>query len=144
MSSWLRRAPAIGAVLILVATAIVVFRVIPPVRADRFLRATPDRAANGFRVIALIGCLIVATATVASCLRWSRDSLRRQLTGPAGFVAILIGVLLIFAAGSFSGHGPEMRGTVIALWACVGLYLTGGLVLGVSAILPRRAAPEQS
>lgn len=143
MPMWPRRLPLLGAVLTLVAAAIVAFAVIPPVRTDTFPLAAPDRAAMAFWGTALISLLVAAVALGASRFGASRDRLRRLMVGIAGAVALLTGVLLIDAARAFSRHGPDMRGVVVALWVCVGFYLAGGLMIAAAALV-RRATPGRA
>ena len=99
---------------------------------------------SAFWGTALFGFLVAAAATAASRFGVSHDAPRRVLLGLAGVVAVLLGVLLMDAAGSFSGHGPGMHGAVRALWVCVGLYLAGGLLIGVPAFVARRGTPQQT
>ncbi len=137
MPMWRQKAPVLGAVLTLLAALIVAFGVIPRVRADAFPVATPNRAATAFWGTALLSLLLAAMAFIAAGLGASRDSLRGLLLGVAGLVTVLIGVLLMDAAGAFSGHGPAMGGVVVALWVCVCFYVAGGLLITASAFVPR-------
>jgi len=127
----------LGAGLLLISAAVVAFGVIPPVRADTYPLATPDRAVPAFWANALLNVLVAATAFVSSRAGSTRPAPRRILPGVAGIVGLLLGLVLIDAATALSGHGPGMRGAVVALWVCVCLDLVGGAAMVVSAFLRR-------
>jgi len=123
----------LGAALMLVSAAIVAFGMIPLVRADTFPGAAPDRAVPAFWANVLLVLLVVAAAVTSSRLGSNRATLRRVLAGVAGFLALVLGLLLIDAAAAFSGHGPGMHRAVVALWVCVCLDVAGGIAMVGSA-----------
>jgi len=122
-----------GTALMLVSAAIVTFGVIPLVRADTFPGAAPDRAVPAFWANVLLVLLVAAAAVTSSRLGSNRATLRRVLAGVTGFLALVLGLLLIDAAAAFSGHGPGMHGAVVALWVCVCLDVAGGIAMVGSA-----------
>jgi hypothetical protein len=129
---WPLRFRWLGAGLVLASAAVVAFGVIPLVRADTYPQATPDRAVPAFWANVLLSVLVAAAAFASS-----RAAVRRILPGVAGIVAVLLGLVLIDAATAFSGHGPGMRGAVVALWVCVCLDLAGGALMGIAAFVRR-------
>ena len=133
MHSWRQHILVVGAALMLVSAALVVFRVIPLVRADTFPGAAPDRAVPAFWANVLLVLLVVAAAVTSSRLGSNRATLRRALAGAPGLLALVLGLLLIDAAIAFSGHGPGMHGAVVALWVCVCLDVAAGIGMFVSA-----------
>ena len=137
MHSWRQRIFMLGAALMLASASVVAFGVIPPVRADTFPGATPDRAVPAFGGNALLALLVAAAAAASSRLGLSRATLRRALAGIAGLLALVLGLALIDAATAYSGHGPGMHGVVVALWVCVCLDVVAGIGMAGSALVRR-------
>ncbi len=127
MHSWRQRILILGAALMLVSAAIVAFGVIPLVRGDTFPGAAPDQAVFAFWANVLFVLLAVVAAVASSRLGSKHATLRRVLACVSGFLALVLGLLLIDAASAFSGHGSGMRGAVIALWVCVCLNVAAGI-----------------
>lgn len=135
MNSWRQRILKLGAALLLVSAALVAFVVIPLVRADTFPGAAPNRAVPAFWGNVLLVLLAAAAAVSSSRLGSNRATLRRVLAGVPGFLALVLGLLLIDAAAAFSGHGPGMHGAVVALWVCVCLDVAAGIAMVWSALV---------
>ena len=133
MHSWRQRILMLGAALMLVSAAIVAFGVIPLVRGDTFPGAAPDQAVPAFWANVLFVLLAVVAAVGSSRIGSNRATLRRVLAGVSGFLALVLGLLLIDAAAAFSGHGPGMHGAVVALWVCVCLDVAAGIGMVGSA-----------
>jgi hypothetical protein len=126
MHSWRQRILMLGAALMMASAAIVTFGVIPLVRG----RAVPAFWANVLFVL-----LAVVAAVASSRLGSTRATLRRALASVSGFVALVLGLLLIDAASAFSGHGLGMNGVVVALWVCVCLDVLAGIGIIGSAFV---------
>jgi len=135
MHSWRRRILMLAAALTLASAAFLAFGVIPPVRADTFPSATPDRAVPAFWGNVLLLLVVAAAAVTSSRLGLNRSTLRRVLAGVPGLLALVLGLLLIDAATAFSGHGPGMHGAVVALWGCVCLDVAAGIGMAGSALV---------
>jgi len=133
MHSWRQRLLMLGAALLLVSAAFVAFGVIPLVRADTTPGAMPERAVPAFWGNVLLVLLAAAAAVASARLGLNHATMRRVLAGVAGFLALILGLALIDAATAFSGHGPAMRGAVVALWGCVCLDIGAGIAMIVSA-----------
>jgi len=126
-----------AAMATLATAAVLAMSVIPPVRADAFPGAAPERAVPAFWVNAILNVLVAARALSASRLGDGAPTRRRVWTGVAGVIALLLGLALIDAAVAFRAHGPAMQGAVVALWVCVCLDLAGGVSMLVSTFLQR-------
>ena len=137
MHSWRQRILMLGAALMLISAALVAFGVIPLVRGDTSPHAAPDRAVPAFWANVLLVLLVVTAAVTSSRLGSNCATLRRVLAGVPGFLALVLGLLLIDAATAFSGHGPGMHGAVVALWVCVCLDVAGGIAMVGSALVRR-------
>ncbi|HQR44969.1 MAG TPA: hypothetical protein PLB02_01965 [Thermoanaerobaculia bacterium] len=124
--------------------AVIAILVIPPVRADTFPHATPERAVPAFWINVILNVLVAAEAFDASRLRSGSPARRRVWTGLSGLVALLLGLALMDAATALAAHGPAMRGAVVALWVCVCLDLAGGVLMVVSAFSLRTGSPGQT
>lgn len=127
--------------MMLTSAALIAFGVIPSVRADTFNRASPDDAIPVFWVIVVIDLFLALAAFAASRVDPSQAR-RRSLSVAPGVVSVLLGLLLIDAAAAYAGHGPGMRGAVVALWACVGLGLAAGASMIVSTFRRLQGRPE--
>ena len=137
MHSWRQRVLMLGAAMMLVSASLVAFGVIPFVRADTFPGAAPDRAVPAFWGNVLLLLFVAAAAVTSSRLGSSRATLRCVLAGVPGFLALVLGLLLIDAATAFSGHGPGMHGAVVALWVCVCLDVAAGIGMIGTALVRR-------
>lgn len=127
----------LGSALMLVSAALIAFAVIPLAGADRAPGAAPDRAVPAFWAMVLLLLLVGAAALTSSRLGSNHATLRRALAGGPGLLAVILGLVLIDAAAAFSGHGPGMRGAVVALGVCVCLNVAAGLGM-VGAALARQ------
>jgi hypothetical protein len=140
MDSRPTRTLGLAAALMLTSAAIISFAVIPLVRRDTFSRSTPDTAISAFLGVALIGILLAAAPLAAARISSSHPALGRVLSGVAGVLSVLLGLLLIDAALAYAGHGRGMLGAVVALWACVVFDVAaGGSMVGVAFKRPLRA-----
>lgn len=141
---WPQRLLLFAAVATFATAAVLAVSVIPPVRADTFPHATPQRAVPAFWVNVILNILVAAEAFGSSRLRSGRATPRRVWAGVSGLVALLLGLALMDAATALAAHGPAMRGAVVALWVCVCLDLAGGVLMIVSAFMQRTGSPAQA
>lgn len=126
-----QRLREVAAAMMLTSAALIAFGIIPSLRADKFPRASSGDAIPVFWVIVFIDVLLAVVAFAASRVD-SSQAQPRSLSVATGVVSVLLGLLLIDAAAAYAGHGPSMRGAVVALWACVGLGLAAGTAMLVS------------
>jgi len=136
--SW-RRMLRFGAILSFGVAAVVAAGVIPAVKADAFPLATPDTAVPAFWGIVIADVLVGAALLSTALMTRRRRRVRPVLIVAAGFVGLLLGLGMLDAALAFTGHGPAMRGPMIALFVCVGAELTVGATVVAAMILRRRA-----
>jgi hypothetical protein len=138
-----RRLLLFAAAATFATAAVLAMAVIPPVRADTFPHATPERAVPAFWLNVILNILVAAAAFDSSRFRSGRAARPRIWGGLAGLVALLLAVALMDAAAALAAHGPAMRGAVVALWLCVCLDLSGGVFMIVSAFMQRAGSPGQ-
>jgi phosphatidylglycerophosphate synthase len=134
-----QRLRQVAAAMMLTSAALIAFVVIPSVGADTFNLASPGDAIPVFWVIVFIDLFLAVAAFAASRVD-NRASVvpsqwRRALS-------VLLGLLLIDAAAAYAGHGPGMRGAVVALWTCVGLGLAAGASMLVSTFRRSQGRPQ--
>jgi hypothetical protein len=114
-----------GAGLYLVVAAILVVVVIPAVARDTSPHATPGPAVKAFMVSVAIHVF------VAAFMLWRTRG--GKLPVVAGVLGLLLGLLLLGAAGAFA----HMHLAAIALFACTGIDLVVGAVSLVAAAMVR-------
>lgn len=136
-----QRLRQLATAMMLTSAALIAFGVIPSVRADSFPQASSGDAIPVFWVIVVIDLFLALAAFAASRVDSSQAG-HRSLPVAAGVVSVLLGLLLIDAAAAYAGHGPGMRGAVVALWACVGLGLAAGASMIVSTFRRLHGRPE--
>ncbi len=134
MNSWPPRILLAGAVLTIATSLLIAGVVIPPLRADTFPAATPERAVPALWRVAAVNAAFAAAAVAGFHTR------HHILTVLLGSLVLLVGLLLADAASALSGHGPAMHGATVALWVCVGCNVAGGALIAVAAIAGRRQA----
>jgi hypothetical protein len=120
-----------GAGLYLVVAATLVVAVIPAVARDTSPHATPGPAVKAFIVSVAIHVL------VAAFMLWRTRG--GKLPVVAGVFGLLLGLLLLGAAGAFA----HMHLAAIALWACTGIdFLVGAASLAAAAMVREPELPE--
>ena len=113
-----------GAGLFLVVAAILVVVVIPAVAKDTSPHATPGPAVKAFIVS------VVLHGFLGTFMLWRTRG--GKLPVVAGVFGLLLGLLLLGAAGAFA----HMRPAAIALWACTGIdFLVGAASLMAAAMV---------
>jgi hypothetical protein len=136
--SW-RRMLRFGALLSFGVAAVVAAGVIPRVKADTFPFATPDTAVPAFWGVVMADVLVGAALLSTALMTRRGRRVRPVLIVAAGFVGRLLGLGMLDAALAFTGHGPAMRGPMIALFVCVGAELAVGATVVAAMILRRRS-----
>jgi len=120
-----------GAGLYLVVAAILVVVVIPAIARDTSPHATPGPAVKAFIVSVAIHVF------VAAFMLWRTRG--GKLPVVAGVFGLLLGLLLLGAAGAFA----HMHLAAIALWACTGIdFLVGAASLAAAAMVREPELPE--
>lgn len=130
-----RRLLLIAASLALAVAVIVIVAVIPPVRADTFDRAAPERAAHGLGVTAVLNGIVGLVLLLP--VYWRSHGVGRVLVATAGLVSLLLGSAFLAAGGGFAGHGPAMRAAAVACAGCAGGDLTAGALALIAAFRVR-------
>lgn len=129
-----------AAALMLTSAAVIAVAVIPLVRRDTFSGGAPETAISAFWGVVGIGILLTVASLAAARIDSSHPTLGRVLSGIAGVLSVLLGLLLIDAALSYAGHGRGMLGAVVALWACVLLDIAAGGMIAAASGRGLRAA----
>ncbi len=138
-----RRLLMMGAACMFGVIAIVSAFVIPRVKADSFVHATPSGAVAAFWVSALADFVVaIALYGAASASEAGRVS-RKVVLVTAGLMALVLGLALLDAAAAFTHHGPEMRIVVYALLACAVADMAVGVLALVAARAQRAAPPAE-
>jgi len=140
---WPRRFLLFGALATFATAAILATSVIPPVLADTYPHATPERSVPAFWVNVILNILLAAEAFSFSRVRTGNAGRRRVWVGVSGVVALLLGLALTDAATALATHGSAMRGAVVALWACVCLNTAAGVSMIAASFMQRTSSPAQ-
>jgi len=119
-----------------VAVALVVAAgVIPPVKADIFPSATPQRAVAAFWGNIAFD-LLAATLLVFIALRATgRSRLSTTVLGLLASLALLLAFALTDAAFAFQTHGPAMQTVPILLFLCSAADLLTAALVTTAAFL---------
>ena len=121
----------VGAALFFIVAAILVVVVIPAVARDTSPHATPGPAVKAFIVS------VVLHGFLGAFMLWRTRG--GKLPVVAGVFGLLLGLLLLGAAGAFA----HMRPAAIALWACTGIdFLVGASSLVAAAMVREPELPE--
>lgn len=125
---------------LLVAVALVVaVGVIPPVKADIFPAATPQRAAVAFWIIVAIDILAAAVLVFISLWTTGRSCLSTTALGLVAFLALLLALGLTDAAFAYRSHGPAMQTVPILLFFSSAMdLLTAALVTTAVFVFPKK------
>lgn len=99
-----------------------------------------DTAIPAFGGVVGIGLLLAAASLAAVRIDSAHPTLARVLSGIAGVLSVLLGLLLMDAALFYGGHGRGMLGAVVALWACVVLDIAAGGMIAAASGRGFRAA----
>ncbi len=121
----------------LIAVGIVAL-VIPPVLADTFPQAMPERAAKAFAVP--VGLDIIFAVIVFFTARRLSDTSpgRGWILASVGVVASLVNLVLLDAAEALWGHGPHMATVAVLLFIFAVIGSLAGILLIVIAVLRRK------
>ncbi len=130
-----RNSLLIGAALLVIVALVEVVGVIPPVKADTSLFATPESAATGFWVNVVISIIVSASLIVIAIRTKVRSRLSTVLLGILAFVTLLLALALTDARDAFMGHGPPMQLVPILLFICIGADLIAAILVITTAFL---------
>ncbi|MCX6253699.1 MAG: hypothetical protein NTV31_04390 [Bacteroidia bacterium] len=120
--------------LVIMVVLLIVFYIIPQVKADISPTATPERAVPAFWVIVLIQLLIVAALIYSIMFSHREGHFENGFLVTAGVVLILLSLILIDAA-SASLSMPELRSTAIFLFICIGFDFIAGMLCFIARYL---------
>jgi cytochrome bd-type quinol oxidase subunit 2 len=119
----------ISAALLVVVALVVTACVVPPVKADTFLGAAPERAVPvlwwGVALSVLIAMLLVFIAIRAT----DRTRLSHAALGILAFFAFVLAFLLIPPAFAYQSHGPAMQTASILLFLCAASELFAAVLV---------------
>jgi hypothetical protein len=123
-----------------VAVALVVAAgVIPPVKADIFFSATPQRAVVAFWGNVAFNLLAAAVLVFIALRARGRSRLSTTVLGLLAFLALLLALALTDAAFAFQAHGPAMQTVRILLFICsVTDFLSAALVTTAVFLFPKK------
>ena len=138
-----RRVLLSSAGLLILAALILVAGVIPPVKADTYQYATPERAALAFWVIAVFN-LLTAAVLGANAIRATVRSRRLLINfGMLSFIVLLFALGLTDAACALRGHGPDMQTASALLFLCVAADVFAAVLSFTTAfLLPKQGCEK--
>ena len=113
--------------LVILVVLIIVFYIIPQVKADTSPTATPERAVPAFWVIVLTQLLTTAALIYSIMFSHREGHFENGFLVTAGVFLILLGLILIDAA-SASLSMPDLSSTSIFLFICIGFDLIAGML----------------
>lgn len=131
------RCTLVAASILLVAIAIIiVFVVLPSIKADPYSEKIPEMAFKAFLINAAIGTLAALLLIVFAFLKPAAGLVRRFVTGLTGLVILFLGFCCTDAAGAYRGDGgPDLDRAVLYLYICAGIYVLSGIMGFVSLFL---------
>ena len=134
-----RRILLAGAALLVVGALVIAAGVIPPVKADIFPSAAPQRAAAAFWVNVAFN-LLAATVLVFIALRAAgRSRLSTTVLGLLAALALLLAFALTDAAFALQTHGAAMQTVPIRLFLCSATdLLAAALVVTAVFLFPKK------
>jgi hypothetical protein len=112
--------------------------VIPPVLADTFPGAMPERAAKAFAVPVGLDIMFALLVFLIARRRSDTSPGRGWILASLGAVASVVNLVLLDAAGAFSGHGTHMATVTVLLFVFAVMGFLAGILLIVSAVLHRK------
>jgi hypothetical protein len=121
--------------------AIVIWTIVlPPVEADTFARATPDKAATAFKVVLFLFELVAAALAMMSFRITRRGILGGIVT--CGIIVLVLSLLFLDAANSYRAHGPDLQVADICLYGCLVVGVLVSMLLFVVAFALRNVSNE--
>ena len=134
-----RRILLAGAALLVVGALVIAAGVIPPVKADIFPSATPQRAVAAFWGNVAFN-LLAATVLVFIALRAAgRSRLSTTVLGLLAALALLFAFALTDAALALQTHGAAMQTVPIRLFLCSAAdFLAAALVIAALFLFPKK------
>lgn len=134
-----RRCVIVSAGLLTAVALTLVVAVIPPVKADLFPLATPQRAAIGFWVHAALAVASAVALAFMSFRATVRTRSSTALLSALAVIAILLALALTDAAFAFGGHGAAMQPVCRILFLCAAVeVLTAALIIAAARLRPTR------
>ncbi len=123
--------------------AIVVWSIVlPPVKADTFVQATPDRAAAAFKVGLFMFEMLAAALALMSMLITRPGVVGGIAT--SGIVVLVLSLFLLDAANAYRAHGPDLALADECLYGCFAAGVLTSILLIVVAIVLRKVTKELS
>lgn len=129
---------AAGACLVV---AIVIWTIVlPPVKADTFARATPDRAVIAFKVVLFLFEVLAAALALMS-LQITRRGIAGGLV-TCGVIVLVLSLLFLDAANAYRAHGPDLLVADQCLYGCLVVGVVVSILLFVVAIVLGKISKE--
>ena len=135
-----RRCLFVGVAIFVMIALVIAAVVIPPVKADTFPLATPERAVPAFWVSFVLH-LLLATVLFFTALRMTETSGgRTAVLVSLGVIALVLSLPLADAADAYQQHGPPLQTASTSLFVCMaGGFLNAVLLITMAFLLRRRA-----
>jgi hypothetical protein len=134
-----RRSLLICAALLVAVALVVAAGVVPPVKADTFPQAAPERAVPFFWGIVVVNLLAAADLMSLAIRVTKRRGLSPASLVLPAFLAFASAGLFAAPGFAFLGHGPAMRTASILLLVCSAAeFVVTGLVSRTALVLPKR------
>ena len=130
-----RNSLLIGVALLVIVAIVIAVGVIPPVKNDTFLFATPESAATGFWVNVDISLIISVALSFIAIRTKVRSRQSTVLLGILAFVTLVLALALTDARDAYMGHGPAMQLVPILLLICIVADLLAAILIIVTAFL---------
>lgn len=132
----------VGTGLIIAATLILAFIVIPSVKMDTSPHATPERAVPAIWVVVIIHLLIVAALVWTIMVNKRGGQINKELLVAAGVIPILLSLVILDGAFAYLDQ-PGMHGVGISMFLCVGSDFIAGVLALISRYFRRYQLPSK-
>ncbi len=126
-------------VVFVIVAILLAFGVIPPVKADAYRGATPERAVTAFWVNVGLNLLSALALFFIAIRSKSRSWKSTSVLVIVGFIVLLLGLALADAASAYQKHGPSMESATILLFICAAAdCLAGVTVITIAFLRPKK------
>jgi hypothetical protein len=126
LTGW-RRILFVGMGLVVLVVLILVFFVIPHIKADTSPHATPQAAIHGTLVVAGIHLIFIAAFIYSIMFSFKEGHFENGFLVTAGVMLVLLSLVIIDGAFAYIGE-PSMHSSGISMFICVGLDFIAGLL----------------
>jgi hypothetical protein len=135
-----RRVLFIYATIVVVVALVLALGVLPFVRVEASIGATPQRAVQAFWINIGFNVLFAATFALIAMRSKGRSRITTSLHVVAGLLLMFLGFALADAGSAYLSHGPSMRAASVVLLCCaVADFLVGVSAFTTAFLQPKRA-----